>query len=85
MHRFIPGLSTLPENERILRLKSTNGTASTIVANVIGVYQGMGEGMACLRRRTECNDQCFALRGVAVGVGKIPVQLESGERMRSRP
>ena len=32
--------------------------------------------------------QCFALRVVAVGVGKnakIPVRLESGEIMRSRP
>ena len=31
--------------------------------------------------------QCFALRvaAVAVGVGKIPVQLESGEKNASRP
>ena len=29
--------------------------------------------------------QCFALRVVVVGVGKIPVQLESGERICSRP
>ena len=45
------------KNERLLRLKSANETASTIVANVIG-DQGMGEGvcMSCLRRRTECND-----------------------------
>ena len=32
--------------------------------------------------------QCFAIRVIAVlvpGVGKIPVPLESGERMHSRP
>ena len=36
---------------------------------------------------TKRMQQCFALRvmAVAVGVGKIPVHLESGERMRSRP
>ena len=29
--------------------------------------------------------QCFALRVVAVGMDKIPLRLESGEIMRSRP
>ena len=40
--------------------------------------------MACIRQRTECN--VFPLRVRVVGVGKIlPVRLESGEIMHSRP
>ena len=47
--------------------------------------------MACLRRRKECNvllivSSCHGHgRGVAMGVGNIPVRLEAGEIMRSRP
>ena len=90
MHRFIPGLAKLPE-KLLLRLKSANGTASTIVSNVIrGISRnGSSKEYAWLAYDDEKNAMfcsstlsqvCF------VGVAKIPpVRLESGEIMRSRP
>ena len=68
------------KNERLLRLKSANGTASTIVANVIGGISGNGRRSMHGLLTTTKRMQCFALRVVAVGVGKIPVRLESGKR-----
>ena len=43
--------------------------------------------MACLRRRKECNVLLIvsSCHGRGVGVGNIPVRLEAGEIMRSRP
>ena len=73
MPRFIPGLAKLPEKKQILRLKSTNGAASTIVANVIG-GGGISRNWRCTQGllTTTKRMQCFALRLRVMGVGKIP-------------
>ena len=87
MLRFFPELAKLPEKRKILRLKSARGTASTIVANLIGGISRNGRSTHGLLTTTKIM-QCFALRVLAVEVGKnakVPVRLESGEIMRSRP
>ena len=87
MHRFIPGLVKHPEKRKITQteiLKSATGTASTIVANVIGGISRNGRRSMHVWLTTTKIMQYFYLRVVAVGVDKIRVQLESGEKMRSR-
>ena len=73
------------KNERLPKLKSANGTSSTIIANVIKEW----EEYAWLAYDNENNAMfwqnialfSFALRRV-VAMGKIPARLKSGERMR---
>ena len=73
------------KNERLPKLKSANGTSSTIIANVI---KGWEKEYTWLAYDDENNAMfwqnialfSFDLRVVAVG--KIPARLKSGERMR---
>ena len=86
MHRFIPGLAKLPEKRKITQTEKRQRTALTIVANIIGGISRNGRSrpmhvLLTTTKRLQCSD----LRVVAMGVGKIPVQLETGDRMRSRP
>ena len=85
--RSIPGIAKIPEKIERLRLKSANGTASTIVANVIGgILRNGSRSMHVLLTRydDENNAVTNVLLVVAVGVGKIPVQLKSEERNRPK-
>ena len=76
---------TFQKNERLPKLKSANGTLSTIIANVI---KGWEKEYSWLAYNDETNAMLwqniasfsFALRVVAVC--KIPARLKSGERMR---
>ena len=79
------GSRNFQKNERLPKLKSANGTSSTIIANVI---KGWEKEYTWLAYDDENNAMfwqnialfSFALRVVAVG--KIPARLKSRERMR---
>ena len=80
------------KNERLLRLKSANGTASTIVAKRNrGYIKEWEKEYAWLAYHDEKNAMTMFCSSTSsqvrvVGVGKIPpVRLESVEIMRSRP
>ena len=88
MHRFIPGLTKPPEKRKITQ---TDKRQRDCVYDRSKRNRGIsrnGRSTHSLLTTTKIM-QCFALRPfvgvVAVAVGKIPVQLESGEIMRSGP
>ena len=92
MHRFIPGqLAKLPEKRKITQTEKRQRDCvydRRSKRNQGYIKEWEEKEYACLAYDDETNAtfcSSTSCRGRGVWVGKIPVQLESGERMRSRP
>ena len=83
MHRFIPGLAKLTEKRKITQTeKHERDCVYDRSKRNRGKSRNGRRSMPGLLATTKIMP-CFAL--CAVGMGKIPLRLESGEIMRSRP
>ena len=88
MHRFIPGLAKLPEKRKIIQTeKRQRDCVYDRSKHDRGYIKEWEKEYACHAYVVTTTKilHYFAFRVMAVGVGKIPVHLESGERMRLRP